>query len=345
MGIENYADFTAQSFMEDEAFRDWVRHPNADADAFWQEVITHYPKQKAEIDTAKAMLMATYWYYQQEIDEQQIADSLDKVRKAAEKKLVAPLRSIVTWYKWVGIAASITLVLGLSIYVLFFSQQPQSRSYATDFAQQKMLTLPDGSQVTLNAKSSLSFKNNWKSKQLREVWLDGEAFFDVSKATGKSLKFLVHTPGLDISVLGTQFNVNTKLLQTRVALQEGRIQLSYQHQQSIRTLNMIPGQIVSYHQQTQTLTPLLQEKIQTYTSWKDGSLIFESVSLGSVIHRLEEIYQVKWVIDNPALGKLPIRASLPVNDLNECLDILELLLLSEGAQLVRKDNLIQIESS
>lgn len=86
--------------------------------------------------------------------------------------------------------------------------------YATQYGEQRVVELPDHSVVSLNANSTLRFRNDWsQANTLREVWLDGEAFFSVQKQEGAAgpAKFIVHTNDLDVEVLGTRFNVSNRM--------------------------------------------------------------------------------------------------------------------------------------
>ncbi|KAA1243579.1 FecR family protein [Aquimarina sp. RZ0] len=115
--------------------------------------------------------------------------------------------------KWIyGVAATLLMIMGL--FVLCDS----STKYSTDFGEQTSLTLPDGSEVILNSKSSLKFKKaDWDTN--RTVTLTGEAFFKVKKGSD----FLVNTSSGDVSVLGTQFNVNSSSDFFEVMCHEGKV--------------------------------------------------------------------------------------------------------------------------
>ncbi|MEC5145332.1 FecR domain-containing protein [Chitinophaga sp. 212800010-3] len=97
-------------------------------------------------------------------------------------------------------------------------------SYAPAGSVKKLL-LSDGTEVWLNAKSTLRYPDTFEGKQRREIYLEGEAYFDIKKDVAHP--FLVHTQGLTTHVLGTQFNV--KAYQTRkaeITLIEGKVMLT-----------------------------------------------------------------------------------------------------------------------
>ena len=103
---------------------------------------------------------------------------------------------------------------------------PLVTEYKTGYGQVKILLLPDSSKLVLNANSAVKIPQQWKEQGDRQVWLDGEGYFEVAKKITTHQKFIVHTSQVDVEVLGTKFNVNTRRRQSLVALEEGKVQLS-----------------------------------------------------------------------------------------------------------------------
>src|SRR4030095_9403678 len=99
-------------------------------------------------------------------------------------------------------------------------------SVATKNGNRTKIVLPDGSQVWLNAGSNLDYNNLNFNKDVREVSLNGEAYFDVAKNAGKP--FIIHTKKMDIKVLGTTFNVRSYSDEkiTEAALIKGSIEVT-----------------------------------------------------------------------------------------------------------------------
>src|SRR3569833_2208335 len=152
-----------------------------------------------QIDQAEARLFATL----ESLD----ADARHTQIQPVSVELPAKRTAVIGRRRWM-IAASILVLLAagflLSRYI------PGHRSgIATDFGQITSQQLPDGSMVMINANSRLSYSNGWQEGKDREVWIDGEAFFHVTKTPNKS-KFIVHTEHFDIIVTGTQFNVSNR---------------------------------------------------------------------------------------------------------------------------------------
>jgi len=145
--------------------------------------------------------------------------------------------------------------------------------------------LPDGSQGWLNGGSSIKFPINFIGH--RSVVISGEAWFDVVHL--KSEEFRVITPYFDVKVLGTQFNVIAYNDETtaEVILERGKVLLLGKDKKVKEELN--PDQHIVYNKSTMTLIKTDIDS-KTYTSWKDGLLIFKNVPMSEIAKRLERRY-------------------------------------------------------
>jgi transmembrane sensor len=173
--------------------------------------------------------------------------------------------------------AAILLIMLTSSYFVFFNN---TRSYATKIAQTETLTLPDNSQVILNAKSSLSFsKKNWASN--RSLNLDGEAYFKVSKGE----KFTVNTDAGSVQVLGTQFNIKERKNYFEVKCYEGAVSVTQNGEITRltkgKTFRVVNGDIVN-----------IKDFIIKNPAWLAQESTFENVPLWQVIDELEIQYDI-----------------------------------------------------
>ncbi|WP_437917888.1 FecR family protein [Sphingobacterium sp. LRF_L2] len=125
------------------------------------------------------------------------------------------------------IAASIAVVLCLFSFFYFYSREKTETNHTLNLVkgQQRQIILEDGTKVTLNASSKLIYPQSFKDKTTREVTLEGEAYFDVAKNPKKP--FLIHTPRMEISVLGTAFNVRdySEEATAETALIHGKVEI------------------------------------------------------------------------------------------------------------------------
>ena len=218
-------------------------------------------------------------------------------------------------------AASVLLLLLAGWW--FFAPGPTSLTATTAFAEQKTLTLPDGTTVWLNANSTLTYPENWDDAQDRLVTLTGEAFFRVTPRPATGQKFLVRTPDLTVSVLGTVFNVNSREEQTSVFLEEGRIALQLAEDTEAEKV-MEPGDLVTYSGKRKQL--IQDKKAPTpavHTSWKDGVLVFDDTPLLEVLDKVENIYGITFEVPDTTIYGREITAGLPMEELSIVLPLLE----------------------
>ncbi|WP_114779187.1 FecR domain-containing protein [Botryobacter ruber] len=152
---------------------------------------------------------------------------------------------------------------------------------------QYQVVLPDGSKVWLNAASSLRFPTAFSGAE-RRVALTGEAYFEVVKDTKQ---FIVDAGEVDVTVLGTSFNVSSYDEDNTIAttLVTGHVQLSGDQLNGIT--NLTPGRQAVFTKAGNTMEV---NKVDTefFTVWKEGKLYFEKEELESIIKKLNRWYAV-----------------------------------------------------
>lgn len=164
-------------------------------------------------------------------------------------------------------------------------------SVKTEIAQTQRFLLPDGSEVALNAASKITYnKKDWAN--IRELTLDGEAYFKVKKGSNFSVK----TDEGTVSVLGTQFNVSARDGLFTVACFEGLVSVAFND-----TLLKLPaGQKI----QIENGKLMLNEANPNHSPvWLNDESSFENVSLQRVLEELERQFAVKVTVNNVNLDK------------------------------------------
>lgn len=326
MDTNRYKDYREKDFLTDEYFHQWVSAPDAESDAFWQSYLTNYPQQAGEIEKARSVLVEILATVKKnrvspkrkEKVWRSIATATIQEKSEIQKRSVVP-RVVRIRRLAAGIAA--TLVLGLGLWSVFFYSPYED--YQTAYGEFQKVELSDGSIVNLNAHSSLRFRKDWKKTGIREIWLEGEAYFDVSSKSETGASFIVHTDDLDVEVVGTQFNVKSRTDQTVVVLEEGSVRLNVKNERTDTTLNMTPGQKASYDAQVMAQVELSEVETHSYSSWKEGVLLFDRVSLQQITTQLEEIYGKPFHIEKKELSDKIISASVPVHNKQVFFETLE----------------------
>jgi transmembrane sensor len=197
------------------------------------------------------------------------------------------------------------------------------QSVKTDFAENKKVSLPDGSIVVLNANSSLTYSKDWDGIEDRKVWLEGEGYFSVAKGITKGQKFEVITKGLSVIVEGTVFNVNSRKDKVEVFLEEGKISLVTKADKDNKK-ELKPGDFARYNTKLKELKLTKDQKeIHHVSSWKDGTILFRDASLSEVLKKLNEIYGVDFEVDDKDLLNKKITTGIPVAELDVAVTMLE----------------------
>lgn len=213
----------------------------------------------------------------------------------------------------------IPLLLGFMSYLLYSSLQENQVSYAEiqcPAGARTKFTLPDGSTGYLNNGSTLKYAIPFNDS--RNVNLTGEAFFEVIK-TGQP--FHVKTQTLDVTVLGTTFNViayqNDET--EEVILQTGKINISTSKGKNLTTLT--PNQLLTYDRTSQNYRVLHVDASQ-FTAWREGKLVFRNESLEEVAKRLGRWYNVDVEIADKQLKNYTLHATFMNHSLEEVLQLI-----------------------
>ncbi|MFT5167774.1 MAG: transmembrane sensor [Saprospiraceae bacterium] len=334
MSIEKYQFFTSEDFIEDEYFQEWSLQSDSKSDDFWQSFLHTFPQQKKPVQEATQLLQSIHGYFETEIQKvtsSQIKTSFQKVADQIDQP-IAKKRSI-NLKPWI-LAASILFLLSVGSFYFLQKDSALLQVYSTGNGERLTFLLPDFSEIQLNANSNLRFyPDKWKEADQREVWLNGEAYFEVQKKlTGTKLK--VYAGDLEVIVLGTQFNVRARGEKAEVVLTEGKIELAVADQK----IEMKPGDFISYSKK-ESLVESKKVKPSDYYAWKDGIAIFNN-ELSEVVKELEILYGVQFKIENESLKNRRIQLSAPAESLEELLEILKLLYPEEINVKQNKDQIV-----
>ncbi|WP_157975953.1 FecR family protein [Lewinella sp. IMCC34191] len=221
------------------------------------------------------------------------------------------------------VAAAAAVVIGVAAFLLLFRGEDNTPiTFATGPGQIEQLSLPDGSRVTLNGNSSLSYAADWEDGADRFVQLEGEAYFEVTKQPATNAKFSVRTPDLTVEVLGTVFNVSTRREETEVFLEEGKVNVALEGNAGVKTLALEPGESLTYSAKSRQLAPPKPAEIETETAWKRGVLIFREQPLLSILEDLAIANELKFSITDDALKDEVFTLALPTTNMDSTMSLL-----------------------
>ena len=194
-----------------------------------------------------------------------------------------------------AVAASIALLL-ISSWYYFSSDQPEPGvaliTKTTEPGQKATIKLSDGSIVRLNSGSSITYPETFSTGSIREIKLEGEAFFSVEE--DKIKPFRVITGSLVTTVLGTSFNISAlpSGADVKVTVASGKVNVSSNSTSGIEEY-LTPGQQLTYSKETATVM-IRSVDLDKHLAWKDGILLFDKTGISEALERLSRWYGVEF---------------------------------------------------
>lgn len=207
------------------------------------------------------------------------SQSKEEIWSKIEAGLDGERKSTIPLWTYISIAASLLLI---ATFVFFPRdlEEPSLINQKTLAAESKVVELPDGSQVSLNANSLISYSEKWN----REVVLEGEAFFEVVEGE----KFVVKTSIGSVEVLGTSFNVFVRDSTFEVACKTGKVRVEI----PTRTVSELitPGKSIRLESDTVLVTSLDTNLVGR---WQAGVFYFSDQRLSDVLQEVERQFGVE----------------------------------------------------
>lgn len=192
---------------------------------------------------------------------------------------------------YVSTSAAVAL-LSIGLFLLY--QTNQTITVIANQGSVEQMLLPDGTKVWLNGSSKLKYSKSFNDKK-RSVQLEGEAYFEVAKDASRP--FVVQTDVIDVTVLGTKFNLNAtkKSNKSFVTLVEGEVQVRGNDNEGMVTLT--PGQRAELDKPSHKLYVKEIQDPAMDALWHNKLIPFDKVTLLQIAATLEQLYGVKVHID------------------------------------------------
>lgn len=305
---ENYRSYQLNDFVLDESFQRWVQ---GEHNPFWDHFAEEFPEKESiikEACTISGVLSVPEKPLSAQEKERQLLAIYNKVEQRKPKN-----KQILFAGKWRYAAAiSAFVLLGGLLYYFFFVTPFQY--YQTAYQQTKTFVLEDGTEVRLNANSSLKVYRDLQSQAIREVWLEGEAYFKVNKIKheDEASTFVVHTMNLDVQVLGTHFNVRSRGGNTRVLLEEGSVKVANVNTEE--NLLMTPGEAVEFDPSEGKIIKE-QAADAKELAWQENYFVFENEKLSAVAEEIQQYYGIRLSFEDPEMEKYIFTAEVSRDNL------------------------------
>jgi transmembrane sensor len=300
-----------EDFLTHPEFIRWVKQPDRELDAYWDQWRKANPELLPTMRLAKEILLrATFTPTPAPLGlQEEVLQEVLRQRASVEKPkgIVKADKDPWHWNFWMGlgqmsrVAAILVLTMGLAFIVgpIAKIEVPLEEELVvetsvlrqTGSGEKIYLTLGDGTKIWLNSSSKVEFPQKF-AKDHRLIRLEGEAYFEVERDSLRP--FIVHANGLTTTVLGTSFNINTKAPgKVKVSLVSGKVEVSSSQNQT----SLSPGEMLDYDNTKDSHT-VRKFKVANILAWKDGVLLFQKATLSEVKAELEEWFGVKIKLQN-----------------------------------------------
>lgn len=295
--------------MTDELlFKYFSNEASAEEVAQIEQWLEEDPARQSEFDSAHYLFNAMI-LHSDELSKMTTPGALEKTsRKSKVRRLV---------YRYAAAAAAV-VIAGLSgVFVEreinYNKMTAQTNVLEVPAGQRMSVTLSDGTQVQLNGNSRIEYPVIFSRKQ-RNVKLSGEAFFEVKH--DERHPFIVETFASKVEVLGTRFNVYadeaSKYFST--ALVDGKVKVTT-NDETAEQVVLAPDEMVRFVNNHLVVTKVDAENL---ISWTEGYVNLADTDFASLMHRFENVYGVKIVIERETMPEIgyksgKIRVSEGVN--------------------------------
>lgn len=320
---QQYHAYTTTSFFKDEQFVQHVLKGDASSNSYWEGVYRDYPEKIAAMNEARAwvLLINKQKVYTPGGDRSQLWSKISDDIAGYERRRETIYRPLKVVSIWIGAAAAVLLlIVGFNEWSALGEKQ-----HHTVFGVREQLVLPDESVVTLNGNSTIHYARTWKSDKPRQIWLNGEAFFEVKHVAVKnrlreSDSFQVHVSDLSLTVTGTKFNVSNRRSITEISLLEGSIRIEKSGPGAFVKL-LKPGEAFEYDSLQQSLTPM-GRKPQANNAWTKNEMVLDGYTLQEIVNVLQDTYGYEITLQSPALGQKILSGTAPANSAEDILFVI-----------------------
>jgi len=221
-------------------------------------------------------------------------------------------------FSWIKIAASVILIAGLGFAAFMLVNKNTAPKEMVAQTGQNVLvdTLSDGSVITLNKRSTITYPSKFKGNT-RTIALKGEAFFNV--APDKKKPFIISVNDVRVTVVGTSFNIKSENGSTEVVVETGIVRVT----RSGKTVELNAGEkIVMDAKDSTTVKEAVSDKLYNY--YRSKEFVCDETPLWKLVQVLNEAYDSKIIIGRKELNEKRITTTFYNESLEKILEIIHL---------------------
>lgn len=334
--MKYYDKYNLEDFLLDENFRLWVVQKDPTAGDFWTNIEGQYPDKKIIMQQARELLL-TWNQTHSKLSKDELEKQVNRILTSTETPVIRLFAYKFT-KTWISVAASALLIIGIgwgilnkmqreqpaSDYKQYVSQVPVPMKEIVNQTNKKMsVKLPDGSVVALSPASRISYAQSFIHNKKREVYLLGEAFFDVEKDALNP--FFVYAHGLVTRVLGTSFLVKTTDANVEVLVRSGRVSVLAMKDIDNRNTELLltPNQQAIFSTKDNLLSKSISSMpLELIKPETQSGFVFRDQPIHDVFATLEKVYGIPIVYDSTVMKKCSLHVELSNEPFFTKLDII-----------------------
>ena len=363
-------------FILNESFHRFVINNNPEDVKFWELWIIEHPEKIELFEKSREIIFFIITRKvlpkNKSISDEVYEKLLLQIENETQLSLRLPAKRHIPFYWY---AASVILLIGLAFFYNYNNNQQislisQNLEIIVPIGQKSQLLLPDGTKVWLNAGTTFKYPSNFL-KEGREVYLEGEAFFNV---THNKQPFIVHLKdNLFVKVFGTEFNVKSyaydKIVETTLIKGIVNFVRKDLNDRIIEQVKLAPKEKVIYEKRFQKMTvtklasyiPVnntktsavttdkngklviesdVSNEVEITTAWKDNTLAFQDATLEDISVQMERWFGIPIIIRDESLKKERFTGNF--NNQESVYQILDIINRSEAIQYTKQDKTIII---
>ncbi|MFY7829323.1 MAG: FecR family protein [Flectobacillus sp.] len=296
-----------EQFLSNSTFVKWVKEPDDVSNEFWNNWLLNNPDKKETFELAKSIIQNLAYKHQYHLDKQELDAMFESIKSTVAQNseteklhTISIFKNNIKRFWWV--AASVVIGIIYSFQTEFTKERLMTsvltlgnkQFYGANPGERIKVILPDGSIVTLQGGSSITYNSDFQDS-IRKVELNGQAFFEVVKNPQKP--FVVQSKHLRTRVLGTSFCVNDfeKDVTGKVAVRTGKVSMSVVENDQSEILT--PSKMGVWHE-AQKQIEVSSFDLKSELAWKDNILYFSKEDMPSVLSKIEAWYGVKITVDS-----------------------------------------------
>ncbi|MBV7532349.1 FecR family protein [Chitinophaga sp. sic0106] len=308
MKNRNYHSYTKEEFLEDAFFMEWVRDARPDAAAFWESWEAEGHGNVTVMREARGILEGIYGLERIQSPVAAKAEVWAGIQAGMQEQPVLVSTPLYRRF-WYAAAAVIIPAAIIGGYYLFSDRE---KTFTTGNGEHLVVTLPDSSVVTMNANTTITYQK-W-SQEKREVWLSGEAVFEVRPSVKHlAAPFTVHAGEIDVEVLGTVFNIKNRRNKAEIFLQSGKVRVT--ELQKHTSVVLAPDQKANYESEKLQVVSVPANNTKAM-AWRENKMELTNTSVKEIIETLQDQYGYTIVLQDSSIASKTIEGTLRLQNIN-----------------------------